>query len=528
MGVRQQIKTHIGLSLAQQVALGLTPVYSQYYPQAGAYTLADVAPGFTEEQGWMLCRWVCTTLPAGTASMYPFTIHGGSSADIMGFRINGGDSVDNVVEDYWRKDSSNYGGVMQGEFPTYANEIKTAIISWDSDGTKYIIIDDTYDEDSDPLSTFEDGDMTTLQVGARNGGSDALTGTVIYAEVGNQYLTPEQASARMAMIRKPLVVATAGQSNIQNWDDGVETTDPEGRRGFVETVHDYTAANCPGEVVFVGAAEGGSSIFEEVNGSEYWVDSEGNPGNEMLEFFASVDRTGHHPDVIFWDEGESESHYIDDTGGSYPWLTSAVYKTRLKLVFDLMRARYPYAQILIGKLGIRDSFSNTGGIQAIVNIQNELIEENSWIHHGYERYDKTLYSDGVHYTDASYLALGQRGGNRVLALSGYAVTGTRGPKVASASRSGTALTITLDHDGGTDFTPATGIEGFYYEDSGGNQIPLSSEARASANTITATLASAVAGRLYYMHDNDSVNLANTVKDNHANAMPLLRGYVDVA
>lgn len=517
------------LSPAQVIATQKQPIYAQNFPKPGSYTLSTVAPGFSRNDGWLLVRYVCTTLPTAAGSQYPVTIHDGSSSNTIGHRIDNSTSVTNAATLYLRSSNVNK-SAESSQFPVYANEIKTAICVWRADGYQYLIVDDTFD--SSTQTSARNGTLTTLQIGARAGGADALVGTVIYVEIGNTYITPEEAAARLAMCRNPLVIATAGQSNIQNWEDGVETTLPKGREGFTGVIAAiYGSANCPGEVVQIHAAEGGSYIFKELTaGTEYWIENGGQPGPELMQMFAAVDVTGHTPDFILWDQGESESHKIDDP--AHPVCTRATYKARLLNVFNLMRSRWPAVQILIGRLGIRTSGYTTtyAGIQTIAEIQQELVDEYSWIHFGWERFDLTLNADGVHYQDAGYTTQGQRAARQIQRLLGYNVTGgTLGPRLVSATRVGTALTINIAHDAGTDFTPVSGIEGFTYKDSGGATIALSSIVRTSGTVINATLASGVAGTLYYIYDNPTITaLSNIVKDNGAHTLPLRRGKVSVA
>jgi hypothetical protein len=91
------------------------------------------------------------------------------------------------------------------------------------------------------------------------------------------------------------------------------------------------------------------------------------------------------------------------------------------------------------------------------------------------------------------------------------------------------VTVTLVHDDGTDFTPASGIEGFKYFDNGSNPVTISAAVRTNATTITLTLASGIAGTLYYGYDALlSVNTANLVKDNATIVMPLQTAKVIVS
>lgn len=513
------------LSKEQRSALAKTPIYAKHFPKVGPYALSTNVPGFNRQNGWAICKFVCTTVPTAGASQYPFVINDGGTVNSIGLRINNAATPSNAVSMYNRSSSVSKTNET-GKYPVYAAEVKTAGLVWRDDGYQLLIVDDTLDYSTQ--TDARNGTMTELYVGARNGGSDAFNGYVVYLEIGNEAITAEQLVARMNNARTPIVVATAGQSNIQNWDDGVETTAPKGREGLLSQLITTTAINCPSEVVFCGGAEGGSSLWSILNATEYWLTDGGGIGPELQQFFDKMDGSAMIPDFIIWDQGESESHFIDHA--SYPWLTKNVYKARLLTVFNHFWSKYPLARIGIGILGRRDSFTNTGGIQKIVEAQLELIAEYPHrIFFSHNRHDLTVYTDGVHYYDASYLTMGGRAGRKISRLMGYPVSGgTDGPILVSASRVGTALTITIAHDGGTDFTPTTAIEGFKYIDGSGNNVALSSVARASATTITATLASGVAGTLYHIYDDAwSVATANMIKDNGAYTLPLQRGKVTV-
>ena len=177
--------------------------------------------------------------------------------------------------------------------------------------------------------------------------------------------------------------------------------------------------------------------------------------------------------------------------------------------------------VVIQRIGRQTSFTNTGGIQAVRDVQFELAAENSWIHLGPDSYDQVLF-DNVHFNDTGSEVMGTRWGNRVLDILGFTVASAVGPSISSASRSGTTVTVTIDHDGGSDITPATGIEGFHFFDDS-SEISINSAVRTNATTITLTLASTPTGveTLYYIYDDeDPLTLANVVKDNAATSMPL--------
>ncbi|HPF79008.1 MAG TPA: hypothetical protein PLF01_06910, partial [Alphaproteobacteria bacterium] len=120
-------------------------------------------------------------------------------------------------------------------------------------------------------------------------------------------------------------------------------------------------------------------------------------------------------------------------------------------------------------------------------------------------------------TDAGYLIAAQRH-----CLSLLDENGAIGPKITTAARSGTIITVTIAHDAGDDFTPTSNIEGFKFFDDN-VEIAISSAVRSNSTAITLTLASAPSGTetLYYGYDDMAgINTANIIRDNAAVPMPL--------
>lgn len=520
-----------GLTEEQKAGLLIQPIYSEAYPVPGAYPLPA---GYDPTQGWLLCQFVCTTEPSANTNQYPISLHSGSTTHTRGIRIFNDQATAPTfaphIQPYERVNSATK-STEKTPYALGANAIHTAMFVWRADGYQFFICDGYFGESTQTNARVPG--VNAMQISGRNGGTDPLVGTVINVEIGNQYLTPAQAKARMLAIARPIIIATAGQSNIQNWKDGVETLNPSGHKGFKASLAAYTGANCPGEIILVHGAEGGSSIFKEINETEYWWDN-GQPGPELTQFYASCDAIG-DPDFIIWDQGESECHSLDSFGSGYR-PTAAEYEARLLLVLTHMKNKYPLTRILFSKLGIRTTYSNGAnrGIGKIRDIQQKLANTYSWMDFGMERYDLALAADGVHYLDASYTTHGARGGRQVARLLGYEVPGgTRGPRLGTGSRVTTTITQNIVHDKGTDFTPsgANQIAGFQYFKADGTEIAVTSALRASATTVTITLASdpGGAGTLYYIYDNPLItDLTTILKDNGANTLPLQTGSVAIA
>lgn len=513
------------------------PIFAEYLPKAG---LRALPAGFSSANGWMLVQFVCTTLPTSTASQWVISVNDGTSANQLGMRLLAGGTPSYRYPNLqisFRVGNASL-STCNDDLPTTENSVVTALYVWKEDGSAYSILNGTFEQDN-VYADARAWTPTAMRIGQRNGGSDPLTGRVLYAEMGNTYLTLEEAQARIGASVPMMVVSTSGQSNIQNWKDGVETEAPFGHNAFMAALANVTAVNCPAGVRLIHGAEGGSSLFKEIaegaGNTEYWMESDNAAGPELKQYFASCAMAGKDVDIGLQNNGESESHYIDDLTGNYPWLTRAVYKNRFLSMLLMMKYKYPDLIILIHKIGIRTVFSNPQpGIQIIAEIQQELIDDPKypWIQFGAETYDLPLAGDGIHKTNAGYTTDGERGALRSAAVKGYPVTGTQGPRLTSASRTTNVIVATITHDGGTDFTPTTAIQGLYYLKADGTNIAVTSAARASATTITVTLASDPAGPgiLYSCYNNGAgiTDLTKILHDNHAKAYPLQRGFVSVA
>lgn len=595
-------------------ALKKKPIYAAKFPKAGAYTMSSVAPGFSPDNGWIMCRFVCTSVSG--VNQYPIVLHDGSSINSLGLRVF---ATNNTPRAYLRVASADKSGSTDGSKykNILANCVKTVAFVWRADGYQYFIADGVFDDDTVTAGRIGAGVLTTLQIGARNGGTEALSGYVAYAEIGNEFITPEQMSARMQNAPK-VVISFQGQSLSSGFFESQETSSAGGRNN----IHTQfaTSMNTAYDNVIVNNAASGSGLIEPPTSEPenyWWVKNQKRPGPNAVTMTAGLAETGLVPDYIVWSQGEMDSSRIDDNRYS----SAAEYEQNLRDYFAFLRDQYPNVQIFIGMLGRRTaSYTNLLGIQKIREAQARIISDTSYVHFGYEQYDQGLYTvDGnnVHLLDTGYQACGTRLAKSILRQMGYSITGgTLGPRLVSGSRATATITVTMEHDGGTDFTPTTGIEGFVYFDgnvagtittfttTSGNKsitcnkvahgllagdlvdfgttgvtvngslckgqyivataptadtytfsvrnggptstgttgsgasvttnkrIAFSSVVRASATTITATLASTPPtgnGTLYYGFDDmgAALNTANLIRDNGAGTLPLRTGKITI-
>lgn len=135
--------------------------------------------------------------------------------------------------------------------------------------------------------------------------------------------------------------------------------------------------------------------------------------------------------------------------------------------------------------------------------------------------DLEVDTDNVHMTTAGFQAGMGRMIPHVLEVLGGAAAAAALPAISAITYSGSTVTVTLTHSGGTDFTPVSAITGFSGTDDNG-ALTFSAAVRASATTITLTTSAPIVGipTIRYLYGADPIASGGGVKDNHALALPL--------
>ena len=129
-----------------------------------------------------------------------------------------------------------------------------------------------------------------------------------------------------------------------------------------------------------------------------------------------------------------------------------------------------------------------------------------------------------HYTKAGHDILGPRIANAINFYYG-ASNYYRGPEVASvsyANSKGDSIDVGIHHRGGTDFAPATDINGFQVLDDGNPVTPIV-VSRKDSTTISIVLPRAISGTasVRYLYGKlNSTTLVNAVHDNSPLQLPL--------
>ncbi len=458
----------------------------------------DQQDWFNPSEGYMICRYTQQKLLEADA--YAAVLNDGTSANTIGLRL---DQTNHNLRAYIRANSTSQ-FILANQDYQIAGTLNAAGIKWNADMAELLSGGQINNEILTQLPTG----IHTLEIGARNGGASPMHGHIRSIEIGTKTLTLKQLGNKI-QTSQDFMIAGGGQSLMRGHFKSQESDGEAGKQKHRAIIGQELSNQ---SVIMIDSSLGGSAACKTSNESLYWWDlGTSSRGPAFDNFYAQIENVGAKPTHVLWAQGEEDSHYIGEE-------TSATeYKLALEAIFNDMRATLGEVKIYIQRVGRRSSFANTGGVQAVRDIQKEIIIENEWCYEAAETYDLALY-DQVHLTDAAYITAAQRNSLALLETSGAI-----GPRISTAVRSGTNLTVTIGHDAGTDFLPATDIEGFkFFDDT--NEIAILSVERTNNTTITLTLASTPSSgieALYYGYDDmNGLNPGNVLIDNATTPMPL--------
>lgn len=329
----------------------------------------------------------------------------------------------------------------------------------------------------------------------------------------------------------PYAVATSdlavNYSNAGRWEHLADPSDDESPAGAVDDDNAKAAGSMiPGiansllqtfdfPIAFVPAAKGGSNLW--VNGSSYgWAYR--NPANHFdtstlygrsitkAQSVGGVESIIMHQGEQDLSDGRTEANYEAD-------FTTMIGHYRQDL--------YTTIPIFICQLGTVGSGTNSG-VTGIRNAQHDL-DNGTNIFMGATAMDLPRM-DTWHYTTPALTVLGGRLANAIKYYYGRSPY-YRGPSIGSAAFTNgnrNQVIVTVDHRGGTDITPATGISGFAVLDNG-STVTIQSAVRHSPDEVLLTLTSPVAAghtvTLRYLYGM-TPTVTGLVKDNSPLALPL--------
>ena len=443
--------------------------------------LANEMPTWNPLQGGTIiafANYVSGTISASIRTI--FQLHDGTSFEALGVRIPSGTVItaSNVRRNNaatWTSALDQYDVADQWAI----NEPHAVALSWDT--TKGLIFGRGQYEENLALTGLLPLQLTQLGIGMRNGGSDPLPSTAHISKVyvWRETLTKEQIAAWIDREFHPIKAITAGQSNAAYRVKNL--ADSNGELGF-QAFKNVLATNLVRDVFFINGATGGSAAFKISDPANFWLDDvTGEYGTALQTWFNAYNRFGGQVDYIIWDQGEADASTL-----GRGIRTKAQYKQQLLNIFNIFWSKSPNAPVIICPIGKRQTTdSNNLGYQWVREAQLELFAQfNGKIIMGSSRVDLALI-DAVHHTNAAYATLCTRDGLLIRCILGQQVA--QYPVITNATRSGVTVTVTLLHSTGTDFTPTTAIEGFFYLANGVTQS-LNNAIRTTNGSSTITIA----------------------------------------
>ena len=461
---------------------------------------------WNEDQGYIAIRFSIPNF--SPASVYTIAAHN-TSAESIGVRLDG---TDRSVRGWVRSQSSTRHASATGD-PMMENTAHVMGVTWKSEEATTFSGLATYTRTW--VGQSNPNGLNELRIGQRNSGSDPIYGHVKDVVIGKKHLDTLAKIGRVSVPVNDVFLIAGGQSNI----NGHFSVPDEASRNAL--IFEATRQSPNMQAIWISGSTGGSAVIRQntTDPDKWWLDPLNNyaHGQAFDTFLATTANAGAKADIIVWAQGEQDSHSIGSSASE-----RTAYKSALLRVFEDMRAVLGSVDIYIQFLGTRNGFTSTGGMQAVREVQKELIVENSWIYFGAEAYDVDLDVDEIHYTDQAYIDLATRIGRKIAKDRGANIIGAIGSSIASAIRTGTSITVNITHDGGTGLNLTSGIEGFHFFDDG-VEISITSATSDGIDTVTLQLASTPTGTetLYYIYDDEyPLDKTKILRDNAEIPMPL--------
>ena len=326
-------------------------------------------------------------------------------------------------------------------------------------------------------------------------------------------------------------VPFAGQSNAESH---FSTSGGQGINQFLNDLSGFTAAD---SVTSLNTAVGASAVdrraVQTTATDNYWWDLDASqPGPLLTAAVADIKAHGVTPTGVVWAQGEQDAKSLAGLVTN-PTTTTDRYKQATEDVFDYFRNELglPDLQFYIQQIGPETRADRHAAHHLIREAQTEMAAALPDVHTAALSYDQDLF-DSVHFTGAGYAVFGSRLARYIANEQGETgVTYGSGPTMLSAQgqNGNTEVVVTLQHGGGSDFTPATLIDGFLVEDTLGT-VTVNSAARQSATEIILTLNTALSGASQVSYINGVAAWDNTdiVTDNAAPlTLPLAPDSLDI-
>ncbi len=263
-------------------------------------------------------------------------------------------------------------------------------------------------------------------------------------------------------------------------------------------------------------AVNGSGLRKEADwGTGYWADTA--PDSIYNRFINGVSTVGGLLEYVIWIQGEADAAKGTVTQEEYARSLSHFIKdqVRIDIANGSQREQLPFLVVMM----IKRPGGKDRPHQAIRNAQKQVVENVTDCFLAATTLD--LKNHGrQHLTPKAYIAMGQRVAQAVLHIVGKEPY-HRGPQVVDASQIDKhTVEIKIQHNGGNDFLPASGISGWEIIANGG-PVPIQKAYRYDARTIRIVTERPLSGKaaIRYLYG-AMPDVKQAVRDNSPLSLPL--------
>lgn len=277
-------------------------------------------------------------------------------------------------------------------------------------------------------------------------------------------------------------------------------SDSAGLVAFGNAINNATGCN----VYMVDVAFGSSSIFASTNeGFGWWWDDLNDTTSSTYNTNYTTQKaiitaaTGGHLDAIILMNGDGEGFRVYNsacpsstcTNGTPPrpntW-NQAWYTTHYTAFLNQLRSDFGNVPIIQSQLATCTTYGNKTGFDTswsnVREFNKTAIANFTHAYIGDTTVNFALASGGMHWTAAGYAQAGLELAQAFLYDKGY-VTWYKGPTITGLNAvDSTHTDIIIQHSGGNDFTPTTGIGGFALT-CGGSAVTINSAVRETSTSI---------------------------------------------
>jgi hypothetical protein len=327
-------------------------------------------------------------------------------------------------------------------------------------------------------------------------------------------------------------------SNAGRWEHLADPFDDESPRGAVDNDNDAIWTNNAGgsmipalansllqtfnfPIAFVPSPKGGSSLY-----SQWAYRNPSNHYDTTTLYGQSITkaRSVGGVELIVMHQGEADTN-LHRTEAQY----EADFATMIGNYRQDLYATIPIFTCQLGTIALGTNTRTDADVVAVRNAQHDL-DNGEDIFMAATAMDQPRF-DHVHYTTRGLDAIGGRIAQTIKYYMG-AASYYRGPAITSAffaDGSRDTVDVEVNHRGGDDITPDSGITGFSLL-SNGSPVSIASADRMSADRIRLTLASPIpygaSAKLRYLWGSNP-NTGALVKDNSSLGLPLENTTADI-